>query len=159
MNSRPSTPDTFVEHLAEATRLIGDAMLDKSLEARLEAALPADGAWFAKAEALCRQGVAEGWLCGREAGGIKFGRCVPAGAGLGRFSVDVVEMDNVVGPHHAHPQGEIDLIIPLDDAAEFDGKGAGWMVYGPGSAHAPTVRQGKALVLYLLPDGAIAFTR
>jgi hypothetical protein len=29
----------------------------------------------------------------------------------------------------------------------------------PGSAHRPTVSQGRALVLYLLPDGRIEFTK
>jgi hypothetical protein len=33
------------------------------------------------------------------------------------------------------------------------------MVYGPGTAHRPTVSGGKALILYLLPDGAIEFTK
>jgi len=70
-------------------------------------------------------------------------------------------------PHHRHPNGEIDLVMPLASgdgvaaggAATFDGQSAGWKVYGPGSAHRPTVRGGRALVLYLLPDGAIEFTR
>ena len=75
------------------------------------------------------------------------------------MSIDVVEMDDVVGPHHAHPNGEIDLVMPLDEEARFDGVGAGWKVYPAGSAHHPTVTGGKALVLYLLPDGAIEFTR
>jgi hypothetical protein len=75
------------------------------------------------------------------------------------MSIDVVEMDEVVGPHHSHPNGEIDLVIPLDDGAQFDGRGAGWTVYPAGSAHNPTVTGGKALVVYLLPDGAIEFTR
>jgi Domain of unknown function (DUF4863) len=129
------------------------------LEAFLDAEFPANGTWFASAFALCIKGVSEGWLCGREAGGIKFGRAVAAGDALHGFSVDVVEMDTVVGPHHAHPNGEIDLIMPLDGLAEFDSKGAGWMVYTPGSVHKPTVAKGKALVLYLLPGGAIEFTR
>ena len=68
-------------------------------------------------------------------------------------------MNDLAGPHHSHPNGEIDLIMPLDDTARFDGRGAGWLVYGPGSAHRPTVSQGRALVLYLLPQGAIEFTR
>jgi hypothetical protein len=55
--------------------------------------------------------------------------------------------------------GEIDLVMPLSGPARFDGRGAGWVVYGPGSAHRPTVRGGKALVLYLLPGGAIDFTQ
>jgi hypothetical protein len=68
-------------------------------------------------------------------------------------------MEDVAGPHHRHPTGEIDLVLPLSGDARFDGRGAGWVVYGPGSAHRPTVRGGKALVLYLLPQGAIEFTK
>jgi len=32
-------------------------------------------------------------------------------------------------------------------------------VYAPGSAHRPTVSSGRALVLYLLPQGQIEFTK
>ncbi|MBP6434596.1 MAG: DUF4863 family protein [Sphingorhabdus sp.] len=159
MSDRPATPSEFVDHLAVVTSTIGNRPLDTALETALNASFPADGDWFAKTVLLCRKGVADGWLCGREAGGIKFGRAVAAGDATHRFSVDVVEMEDVVGPHHAHPGGEIDLIMPLDKAAEFDGKGAGWMVYDAGSAHCPTVAKGRALVLYLLPEGAIEFTR
>ena len=48
--------------------------------------------------------------------------------------------------------------MPLEGDATFDGRPAGWWVYPPGSAHRPTVAQGRALVLYLLPEGAIQFT-
>ena len=67
-------------------------------------------------------------------------------------------MNDVAGPHHSHPNGEIDMIMPIDEAAEFDGHGRGWLVYGPGTAHRPTVTNGTAIILYLLPDGAIHFT-
>ena len=66
-------------------------------------------------------------------------------------------MSDAVGPVHAHPNGEIDMIMPLDKKAKFDGRGAGWMVCPPGSRHAPTVTEGRALILYLLPGGAIDF--
>lgn len=159
MSKRPVTPSTFVEHLAVVAKAIDDRPLDKSLEGALEREFPVGGEWFQTTVRMCGQGVAEGWLCGREAGGIKFGRAVPAGPEMFGYSIDVVEMEDVVGPHHAHPKGEIDLIIPITESAEFDGKGAGWIVYAPGSAHRPTVMSGKALVLYLLPEGAIEFTR
>ncbi len=58
-----------------------------------------------------------------------------------------------------HPNGEIDLIMPLEGDARFDGHPAGWAVYGPGSGHKPTVSGGRALVLNLLPEGAIQYTR
>jgi len=74
------------------------------------------------------------------------------------FSVDVVDMKDLAGPHHVHPLGEIDLIMPIEGDALFDGHGAGWMVYPAQSAHSPTVSNGRALVLYLLPQGKIEFT-
>ena len=97
--------------------------------------------------------------CVAVAGGIRFGRVVKPEPATHGFSVDVVEMENIVGPHHTHPNGEIDMVMPLTGNAKFDGHGAGWVVYGPGSAHRPTVTDGKALVLYLLPQGAIEFTK
>ncbi len=66
-------------------------------------------------------------------------------------------MADCKGPYHAHPEGEIDLIMPLDEGACFDDHGAGWVVYPPGSEHFPTVSAGRALVLYLLPEGKIEF--
>jgi hypothetical protein len=98
-------------------------------------------------------------MCSREHAGIRYGRVIKPGAATHGFSVDVVEMDDIAGGHHRHPNGEIDLVLPLTAAAKFDGHGAGWVVYGAGSAHTPTVTGGKALVLYLLPQGAIEFTQ
>ena len=107
----------------------------------------------------CREGIAAGWMCSREHAGIKYGRVVKPGPSTHGYSVDVVEMDDVAGGHHRHPNGEIDLIMPIDAGAAFDGRGAGWLVYEPGTAHVPTVTGGKAWVLYLLPQGAIEFTK
>jgi Domain of unknown function (DUF4863) len=140
--------------VAEAT---GHA-LDHELAMRLNAKFPADSPVFRAIADVCHAGIREGWVCNREAGGIRFGRVVRPADGEGGFSVDVVDMHDVAGPHHVHPNGEIDMIMPIDSAATFDGHGAGWCVYGAGSAHRPTVSGGRALVLYLLPDGAIQFT-
>jgi hypothetical protein len=99
-------------------------------------------------------GVAEGWLCEREGGGIKYGRVFKAEDALHRFSVDVVDMQDIAGPHHAHPNGEIDLIMPLDEAgATFDGRPAGWCVYPPGSAHHPTVARAAPSCSTCCPRG------
>ncbi len=107
----------------------------------------------------CRAAIAAGWMCKHEGGGIRYGRVIKPVPEIHGFSVDVVDMDTIAGPHHVHPHGEIDLIMPLTEGALFDGHPAGWCVYGPGSAHRPTVSAGRALVLYLLPQGAIEFTR
>lgn len=138
---------------------IGDKPLDADLETFLNAQCPAGSAEFKELTALCAKGEAGGWLMSREAGGIKFGRAIKPDTSAGHFSVDVVRMKDVKGPHHTHTTGEIGAIMPIEGTAEFDGKGVGWYVYPPGSSHHPTVRGGDAYVLYLLPDGAIEFTK
>ena len=153
------TPQRFQELLAPITARIAGRALDEGLEADLNQAVPPGGAAFNAIVDACRAAMAAGWMCNREAGGIKFGRVIKPTPGLGGFSVDVVDMDEVKGPHHRHPAGEIDLIMPIGGAAKFDGRGAGWLVYGPDTAHSPTVTGGRALVLYLLPGGAIEFTK
>jgi hypothetical protein len=153
------TPEQFHALIAPVTELVQDKPLDAKLEAELNAAYPAGGPAFKGIVEACNQAIAAGWMCNREAGGIKFGRVIKPGPDTQGFSVDVVEMKDVKGPRHRHPNGEIDMIMPLDSAAKFDGRGAGWMVYGPDSAHSPTVSDGRALVLYLLPQGAIEFTK
>lgn len=145
--------------ICEVTKFAGDRPLDADLEAALNDRFPVGGPTFDSLVATCLQAIDEGWMCDREAGGIRYGRVFKPAPELADFSVDVVDMTAVVGPHHRHPNGEIDLIMPIDPAAQFDGHGAGWLVLGPGSAHPPTVAGGRALVLYLLPQGAIEFTR
>jgi Domain of unknown function (DUF4863) len=152
-------PVQFTDLIAGITSHIARRSLDRTLEADLNTICTPGSAVFREVQDACRAGIAEGWMCNREAGGIRYGRVVKPGAATHGFSVDVVEMRDVIGPHHRHPNGEIDLVMPLEGEALFDGRGAGWVVYEPGSAHRPTVSGGKALVLYLLPEGAIEFTR
>jgi hypothetical protein len=148
----------FRQHLADLTASIAGRPLDAALDAWLNTTQGPGSASFESLVAACRQGVAEGWLCNREGGGIRYGRIFKPAADLHGFSVDVVDMTDIAGPHHAHPLGEIDLIMPVDGNASFDGRPAGWLVCPPGSAHRPTVAGGRALVLYLLPEGRIDFT-
>lgn len=146
------------ELMGEIAAAIGDKPVDADLAAFLDESFPGDGATFKAVEALCGSGEEEGWICGREMGGIKFGRVIKPGGGAGKFSVDVVRMKDVKGPHHVHPNGEIGMIMPIAGDPKFDGMGRGWYVDPPGSEHWPTVEGGDAYVLYLLPDGAIEFT-
>jgi hypothetical protein len=50
------------------------------------------------------------------------------------------------------------MIMPITGSARFDDMPRGWCVFEPGSDHRPTVTDGQALVLYMLPDGKIEFT-
>lgn len=159
-SSHPATtgPEQFRGQLAELTRELAGRPLNMDLQAWLNAHHGARSPIYAALKASCEAGVSAGWLCTREGGGIRYGRIFKPDADLAGFSVDVVDMRDVAGPHHVHPQGEIDLVMPLEGEARFDGHPAGWVVYPPGSAHRPTVSTGRALVLYLLPQGAIQFT-
>jgi hypothetical protein len=150
--------EEFERIMSDISTAIGERALDESLAGFLNDSYPASSALFRQVEALCREGEAEGWLCAREMGGIRFGRPIKPGTQAGRFSVDVVRMADVKGPHHIHTQGEIGMILPVEGEPEFDGMGRGWYVYPAGSDHWPTVAGGDAYVLYLLPDGAIEFT-
>ncbi len=149
----------FRDQVCALTGRLQGRTLDEDLQAWLNIEYGSDSDSYKTLQQSCLQGIAEGWLCEREAGGIRYGRVFKPAEDLHGFSVDVVDMNNVVGPHHAHPRGEIDLVMPLDDGALFDNQPAGWVVYAPGSAHRPTVSNGRALVLYLLPDGSIEFSR
>ena len=148
----------FRQLIASLTDQITGRPLDAALDAWLNAEHGPGTATYDGLKAACQQGVAEGWLCNREGGGIRYGRIFKPADDLHGFSVDVVDMATIAGPHHSHPLGEIDLNMPIEGDATFDGRPAGWLVCPPGSAHSPTVAGGRALVLYLLPEGRITFT-
>ncbi|CAN7733652.1 DUF4863 family protein [Cupriavidus necator] len=153
------SPTEFRSQIAQLTTQLAGRPLDTALDAWLNAEHGAGSTTYQQLKEACQAGVAEGWLCDREGGGIRYGRIFKPADDLHAFSVDVVDMQDIAGPHHTHPNGEIDLIMPLEGDAQFDGRPAGWLVCPPGSAHRPTVSNGRALVLYLLPEGRIDFTR
>ena len=153
-----TTPEQFRARIADLTRQLAGRPLDAELDAWLNREHGAGSPTFAALRKACVDGVAAGWLCNREGGGIRYGRIFKPADDLHGFSVDVVDMADIAGPYHVHPQGEIDLVMPIDGHATFDGRPAGWVVCPPGSAHRPTVSNGRALVLYLLPQGQIQFS-
>lgn len=154
-----SAQQSFAEAVAMITARVEGKKLDVDLQSFLNESFPPGGEAFDDLATLCRQGIDEGWLCDREHGGIRFGRILNEGPDTHGFSVDVVQMEDIAGPYHGHPQGEIDMIIPESAGAKFDGEGQGWLVYEVDSEHFPTVSGGKAIVLYLLPKGEIDFNR
>lgn len=153
------SPQEFKDQLAQLTAQLAGRALDTSLQEWLNTEYSPDTVGYQALRAACLEGLAQGWLCDREGGGLRYGRIFKPAPELQGFSVDVVDMKDLAGPHHSHPLGEIDLIMPIDETARFDDHPAGWLVCPPGSAHHPTVTQGRSLVLYLLPQGRIEFTR
>jgi hypothetical protein len=149
------TRERFNARMKEIASAIAGRAVDKSLESFLSERF----AEFSDIESLCRQAMDEGWMCDQGQGDRRWGRVIDPNAEMMDFSVDVVSMAHGNGPHHSHPLGEIVLTLPQTPAARFDSRGAGWLVYPPGSSHYPTVTGGLAWVLYLLPQGKIAFTK
>jgi hypothetical protein len=153
-----TTPADFLKLLLPVTRFAQGRPLDADLQRELELNYPPSSELFRQINDACHAGIAAGWMC-RE-GDVKrrYGRIFEAGETTHGFSVDVVDITDLVGNHHRHPTGEIDMIMPVTPQARFDDKGAGWLVYAAGSGHRPTVSSGRALILYLLPEGRIEWT-
>jgi hypothetical protein len=151
-----------VERFRELIRPVAEAVAGRAvapeLGDELERRFPAAGEHFRAIESACHEAIAAGWMCSQGGAGRRFGRVIEPGPPTLDLSVDVVDLTDIVGPHHRHPNGEICMVMPVTPTARFDGKGAGWKVYPPGSAHHPTVTDGRALVLYMLPGGRIEFT-
>jgi hypothetical protein len=150
--------DQFRALIRPVAEAIAGQRVAPELADELERRFPPEGAEFKAIEAACHQAIVAGWMCAQGGAGRRFGRVIEPGPQTANLSVDVVDLTDIVGPHHRHPNGEICMVMPQTTSARFDGKGAGWKVYPPGSAHHPTVTAGRALVLYLLPEGRIEFT-
>lgn len=153
-----SPEDRFAELVATLTAWLGTRPLSPALADELHAAFPPEGTFFRELSAACKAGLDAGWLGARGEAPLRYGRIIKPSPKTNGYSIDVVAMSDVVGPHHVHPNGEVDMVMPLDPTARFEDHGAGWVVFAPGSAHAPTVTGGSAAVLYALPAGAITFS-
>ena len=153
-----TTPIEFQQLVAPVARYAQGRALDAALQTDLNLKFPPESELFQAVNKACHEGIAAGWLCREGDAKRRFGRIFEAGAATHGFSVDVVDITDLVGNHHRHPTGEIDMIMPVTPEAKFDANGAGWLVYAPGSGHRPTVTAGRALILYLLPEGKIEWT-
>ena len=146
------TLDPLLKHLATVDPAVGSRAA-----AELNEGFPIGGSLLLDVRSQVIEGMAAGWLTPRQAGdNLRYGRlCKPIDGSHG-FSIDAVDMCGP-GPGHVHPNGELDLCFALDEGARFDGHPEGWVVYGPGSWHVPTVTGGRMAILYFLPGGAIRF--
>lgn len=152
-------PRQFKELMAPILNAISGRDIDQVLADELNRDFPPESETFKAINSACHMATAAGWMCSQGGDGRRFGRVIEASPETHDLSVDVVQLRDIVGPHHSHPTGEVCMIMPITAAARFDGNGAGWCVNEPGSAHHPTVTGGEAFVLYLLPGGHISFTK
>ena len=148
----------FQALLKPVTDLVSSAAVGPALAEELNRRFPPGDETFDAIERACHEAIADGWMCanGNE-GGPRWGRVIEPCKETGNLSVDVVDLTDLVGGLHSHPVGEICMVMPITPSAQFDDTDRGWCVFEPGTSHHPTVTNGQALILYMLPDGKIEF--
>jgi 2-hydroxylaminobenzoate mutase len=132
--------------------------LDADLETHLNRQFGVGTESYAQLTRLLKLGVEEGWAAYVEIEGADYrrGRIAEPSHETAEMSVESGLLRDVKGQYHCHTNGEINMIIPLDEGAQFCGHGAGWRVFAPLSEHFPTVT-GKALIMYFLRGGKIEY--
>lgn len=134
-----------------------DASDPEGCTAALNEQYPFDGETVGAIRAICDEGLKSGWLVPKEAGpSVRFGRLSKDFHG---YAVDLVLMKEGSGRGHTHPQGEFNMCFPIEGAPMFDGNPPGWLVYGNGSHHVPTVTGGTMLFVYFTPGGDVIWDR
>ena len=138
---------------------IGDRPLNGELEKSLNHHYGPTTERYGELLTLLRKGIDDGWACYSEITGpdYKRGRIADPSEATHGFSVESGKLRNVLGNYHCHPQGEINMIGPVDETGPFCGSGAGWKVFEPMSRHFPTVTGGTVTMLFFLPKGEIEY--
>ncbi len=139
----------------------------KDLEAWLNTTYGPDSDLYRDLARLIQVGVLEeGWAANIEVDGPRYRRSLIAepSADTHYFSITAVYMHSIEpyrGQYHAHPYGELNLVVPVDPGAELAGpsgwQGPGWTAPAPGSHHYPEVRGGALIALFYLPAGRISY--
>ena len=89
---------------------------------------------------------------------LSFGRISKSGLSTSGLSIDAVNMAGD-GAAHTHPKGEVSLCFALEGQPRFCGQAGPWVVLPPESHHTPSVIEGRMLIFYWLPEGAMTWSR
>ena len=95
----------FRKLMQPITQTISQSHVDADLEARLNRAFPPSSDTFRQIERACHAAIGAGWMCSQGSEGRRFGRVVEPCGETGNLSIDVVDLTDIVGPHHRHPTG------------------------------------------------------
>ncbi|MBG7697829.1 DUF4863 family protein [Streptomyces sp. MC1] len=162
-DSRKALIERSIPFLAE----VRNRTAGKDLEHWLNTTYGPDSELYQDLARLIRIGVLlEGWAANVEVDGPRYrrSRIAEPTEETHYFSITAVYMDSVEryrGQYHAHPYGELNLVVPIDPGAELAGpngwQGPGWTAPAPGSHHYPEVRGGALIALFYLPAGRISY--
>ena len=150
-----TTMQSVKEALIPLAKLVSELDLTAPKRAQESLDKQAGPEVLADVEALLRQAHKDGWLTPRQATpSLMFGRVSKATEETWNQSIDVVDIAGS-GAEHTHPNGEVSLCFTLEGAPTFEDHGPGWVVLPPDSHHTPTVSNGRMLIVYFQPDGAV----
>jgi len=134
-----------------------DAADPASAETALNERFPPDGEAVQAIREAAFAGVAAGTVCDRGEPGMQFSRIIKPAADPAGCSVDAVFMEDSEGPAHTHPNGEFCLCLADTGSPTFEDRSDTWIVLPSGSRHVPTVKGGRMLILYWLPEGSVTW--
>ncbi|MDR6539382.1 DUF4863 family protein [Variovorax soli] len=170
MNDRDKLIAASLPFLAEIQNMTAGTAVEQWLNAKYGPG----SALYEELAALVKAGVEAGWAASTEIQGRRYRRsriCEPTPETLG-FSITAVYMDSTGntqgnpeqsfrGDYHAHPYGEFNMVIPLNEGAALAGPNGwcygGWTAPSPGSHHYPEAKGGAVIALFYLPAGRISY--
>ncbi|MFM0391904.1 4-hydroxylaminobenzoate lyase [Paraburkholderia phytofirmans] len=169
-NSKAELVARFIPLLHE----VKDMTPGTELEQWLNTKHSAESELYKELARLITLGVQDGWAADTEVAGPRYRRsriCAPCEETF-FFSSTAVLLDSTQNTqknpegsfragYHAHPYGEINLVVPLNEGAALAGPNgwcySGWTAPEPGSRHFSEVKGGAVISLTFLPAGRIAF--
>lgn len=156
----PATTDELLELMEAPMRAAAGLDLTDADAARaeLERRYPSDGPDARALRETLLAAVHDGVICDRGHDPVRYSRLAKPEATPHDLSVDFVWMTGP-GIHHRHPRGEVNLCFAVEGEARFDGHPEGWVVFAPDTVHVPTVTDGRMLIVYFLPGGAVEWVK
>lgn len=170
-----SSKDELIARCLPFLAEVKDMTTGAEVEQWLNTKYGTDSEFYREVAHLIRVGVEEeGWAANVEVEGRRYrrARLVDPSEATHGFSITTVYMDSVGntqanpegsfrGDYHAHPYGEFNMVIPLNEGAALAGPNGwcygGWTAPAPGSHHYPEVKGGAVIALFFLPAGRISY--
>lgn len=152
-----STP---IEIFAPILSFLETQTVDTQLQYTLSKKFPLASDLIQSIKEWCLASVSNGSIRMRGPKSLRFGNVLHQKRNNYGFRIDIVDMTGV-GPGHVHPLGEINLCFAIEctdnGGTSFDSISEGWVVKQPNSWHKPTVRNGRMVIVYFLPNGNVLF--
>jgi len=174
MSPKQTSKEELVARCLPFLEEVRNMTTDPNVEQWLNTKYGVDSALYKDLARLIRLGVEEGWAADVEISGPRYrrARLVAPCPETFFFSITAVLMDSTGneqnnpedsfrGDYHAHPYGEFNMVVPLDEGAALAGPNGwchgGWTAPAPGSHHYPEAKGGAVIALFFLPAGRIAY--